>query len=129
MPGVPPEVLEFYESGREEGRLEDHALAGPLELARTLELLQQHLPPPPASVLDVGGGPGVYSRWLLERRHRVRLVDPARRHVERARSMGIDARVGHAGRLEETDASVDVVLLMGPLYHLLEADDRMVALR
>lgn len=67
MPGVPPEGLAYCESGREEGRLEDPQRAGPLEFARTVELLQRHLPPPPASVLDVGGGPGAYSRRLLER--------------------------------------------------------------
>ncbi len=59
----------------------------------------------------------------------MRLVNPARRHVERARSLGSDAGVGHPRRLAEADASVDVTLLMGPLYHLLEAGDRMAALR
>src|SRR3954452_4623413 len=38
VPAVPPEVLKFYESGRELGRLNDHELAGPLELVRTPQL-------------------------------------------------------------------------------------------
>jgi SAM-dependent methyltransferase len=35
----------------------------------------------------------------------------------------------HAGGLDLSDASVDAVLLLGPLYHLLECFDRVRALR
>ena len=38
---------------------------GPLELVRTRELIARYLPFPPAVVFDVGGGPGVYSCWLV----------------------------------------------------------------
>lgn len=126
---VPPEVLAYYESGREFSRLANGALAGPLEFARTIELFQHHLPPPPLDVLDIGGGPGRYARWLAARGDRVRLIDPVGRHVDHARELGIDARLGEAGALAEPDASRDVVLLMGPLYHLTEEPDRHRALR
>jgi hypothetical protein len=43
---------------------------GALEFARTQEILLRHLPPPPAVVLDLGGGvpygPGWYSAWLAD---------------------------------------------------------------
>src|SRR4051812_50141481 len=99
MPAVPPEVLKFYESGREFGRLNDHELAGPLELARTLELFERFIPAKAARVLDVGGGPGIYAQWLAERGHDVRLVDPVHRHVDAARAAGIRAYIGEAGEL------------------------------
>jgi len=47
------EILEFYDGGREEDRL-TRAL-GRLEWIRTWEILDRHLPPAPARVLDVGG--------------------------------------------------------------------------
>jgi 2-polyprenyl-3-methyl-5-hydroxy-6-metoxy-1,4-benzoquinol methylase len=122
-------VLAYYESGREVGRLDNGRLAGPLEFARTTELLSRVLPSRPSRILDVGGGPGVYSQWLAERGHRVRLIDTVSLHVERARSAGVDARRGEATDLEEPDGSVDVVLLMGPLYHLFQEADRLEALR
>src|SRR3954463_5909859 len=128
MPAVPPEVLKFYESGRELGRLNDHELAGPLELVRTLELFERFIPSTRCRVLDVGGGPGIYAHWLAERGRDVRLVDPVRRHVEAARAAGIEAHIGEAGQLEEADQSVDAVLLMGPLYHLPAREDRDSAL-
>jgi SAM-dependent methyltransferase len=37
--------------------------------------------------------------------------------------------VGDARTLEADDGSVEVVLLMGPLYHLTDRDDRLAALR
>jgi len=56
---LPPEVLASYAGGREARRLaEGHGL---LERGRTEELLGRFLPPPPARVLDVGGGPGAHA--------------------------------------------------------------------
>ena len=55
-----------------------------LELARTLELLERFLPAPPADLLDVGGGPGVYARILADKGFQVDLVDVVPLHVEQA---------------------------------------------
>jgi ubiquinone/menaquinone biosynthesis C-methylase UbiE len=129
MPAVPPEVAQFYESGRELGRLQDGSLAGPLEFERTTELFQRYLPSGPLTILDVGGGPGVYAQWLSERGHHVTLVDPIQRHIDAARQIGVDARLGEAEHLAEHDSSQDAVLLMGPLYHLVHHADRQRALR
>jgi SAM-dependent methyltransferase len=107
-------------------------MAGPtsrIEFARTKELVERYLPPAPASVLDVGGGPGVYAAWLADRGYRVHLVDPMPLHVERARERGgFTAELGDARRLAQEDSSVDVVLVLGPLYHLTERADRLLAL-
>lgn len=129
------EVQAYYARGGEARRLfKSHGL---IELARTQEIILRHLRPPPATVLDVGGGPGIYSCWLAARGYRVHLIDPMPSHVEQARqasSRQPDApvaslRVGDARRLEDADASADAVLLLGPLYHLTERTDRIQALR
>lgn len=62
-PAVRPEIIDFYTRSDEAARLHTTA-TGTLELARTRELLRRYLPPAPARVLDVGGGPGTYARWL-----------------------------------------------------------------
>ncbi|HZU73468.1 MAG TPA: class I SAM-dependent methyltransferase [Acidimicrobiales bacterium] len=130
MEALEPEILEYYQRGREAGRLAGEFPSGPLELARTQELILRHLPPAPLDVLDVGGGPGVYAAWLAERGYRVRLIDPVPLHVEQARATdrGVSADVGDARELAEPDASADAVLLMGPLYHLVDGHDRLQAL-
>jgi hypothetical protein len=50
------------------------------------------------------------------------------RHVATARAKGIDAVEGDVRALDEPDASRDVVLLLGPLYHLPDRDERVRAL-
>jgi len=128
------EVAVYYAQGLERDRLDTGA--GALELARTQLLLERYLPAPPAVVADVGGGPGRYAVWLAERGYRVHLVDPVPLHVEQARSSArgrpgaklASAEVGDARALELAEASVDAVLLLGPLYHLRERVDRLQAL-
>ena len=124
-----PDVRAFYERGAEADRLLGGAPSGPLELERTKELILRHLPSGGSLlVLDVGGGPGVYSTWLMDAGHQVQLVDPVLLHVEQASAAGIEAKVGDARALQQGDSTVDVVLLLGPLYHLQDAGDRDRAL-
>lgn len=126
------EIAQFYARGLERDRLA--AGQGALEWARTLAVLGRYLPPPPQVVADVGGGPGRYAVWLAERGYQVHLVDPIPLHIEQARVAGersgvvlAGAEVGDARALRFPDASVDAVLLLGPLYHLPEQRDRLEA--
>ncbi|MFC4063958.1 class I SAM-dependent methyltransferase [Actinoplanes subglobosus] len=124
------EIVDFYTGYDEAGRL-DRRASFQLERIRTLELLTEHLPPAPASILDVGGGPGAYARPLLAAGHRVRLVDLVPAHVEQALAgvPPVDAVVGDARSLPVPDRGYDATLLLGPLYHLLDRADRLLALR
>jgi SAM-dependent methyltransferase len=124
----------YYALGQERERLSESN--DWLEFARTCDLLDRFLPPAPSAVLDVGGGPGAYASWLVQRGYRVRLIDPIPLHVEQALAVAtaqpdhpFTATVGDARRLDETDGAFDVALLFGPLYHLTERADRLQALR
>ncbi|WP_220040126.1 class I SAM-dependent methyltransferase [Nonomuraea aridisoli] len=125
--GVTRELLAYYEQDREHDRLRQGR--GRLEFWRTQDVLRRRLPPPPARVLDVGGGTGVHAEQLSADGYDVELLDPVPLHVERASALaGVRARPGDARSLPVTDASVDAVLLLGPLYHLAERADRVRAL-
>jgi ubiquinone/menaquinone biosynthesis C-methylase UbiE len=123
-------VVAHYEASREQDRLVG-GLAE-LELVRTREVLRRHLTPPPQSIIDVGGGTGVHAAWLLRDGYRVHLVDITPVHVEQAQAtlagLGLTAEVGDARHLAAPDASFDVVLVLGPVYHLVERADRLAAL-
>ncbi|MFJ4629571.1 class I SAM-dependent methyltransferase [Streptomyces sp. NPDC088847] len=121
--GVAPSVMHFYGETVDESRRLHRSADGRLELARTKELLRRFLPPAPASVLDVGGGAGVHAEWLVQDGYAVSLVDPVPRHVEQASAI-CPAWLGDARSLDARDDSFDVVQLLGPLYHLPDADDR-----
>ncbi|WP_370019742.1 class I SAM-dependent methyltransferase [Planotetraspora sp. GP83] len=122
-----PEILDYYLQGREDGRLRSGR--NRLEFWRTQDVLRRLLPPAPAQILDVGGGSGIHAEWLAATGHQVELIDPIPLHVEQAsRLPGVTARLGDARRLDVPDSSVDVVLLLGPLYHLIDRADRITAL-
>jgi ubiquinone/menaquinone biosynthesis C-methylase UbiE len=128
-----PDVAAHYELGHEADRLDTW---GRLERERTMALLERHLPPAPARVLDVGGGPGAYAVRLARAGYKVHLVDPVELHVAQAREASAaqpdaplaGAEIADARGLDAPDASVDAVLLLGPLYHLPDAGDRRRAL-
>jgi SAM-dependent methyltransferase len=125
-PVLDPAVLAYYDQGRERSRLETTSR---LEYLRTRELLGRFLPPPPARILDVGGGAGAYAVPLIESGYDVVMVDPIPLHVDQAKRSGVVAAVvGDARSLEFDDDSFDAVLLLGPLYHLTEREDRVCAL-
>ncbi|MFE0046107.1 class I SAM-dependent methyltransferase [Streptomyces albireticuli] len=127
-PQVDPEIIDFYTDTFEEATRLSATADGVLELVRTQELLRRYLPAAPATVLDVGGGPGAHARWLAADGYRVHLVDPVKRHIEQAAAAGCSAEIGDARSLAAADDSYDVTLLLGPLYHLLDRADRDRAL-
>jgi ubiquinone/menaquinone biosynthesis C-methylase UbiE len=132
---VSTEIAGYYDQGREAARLDQGA--GLLELVRTQELLLRYLPPPPAVIYDIGGGPGAYALWLATLGYTVHLLDAMPLHIaqaERAAAAQPDhplasTMVGDARQLPYLDTSGDAALLMGPLYHLTDHDDRLAALR
>jgi len=124
------DVAAHYELGLEADRLDEPL--GIVEFVRTLEVTERVLPPAPATVADIGGGPGRYALWLADRGHDVVHRDLVQLHVEQVRAAGhprIKSDVGDARALDLDDASADAVLLLGPLYHLYERDERVSTLR
>jgi ubiquinone/menaquinone biosynthesis C-methylase UbiE len=129
-----PEILAYYQKAAESTRLQ----SGPsqLEFVRTKEVIGHWIGRAPSVILDIGGGPGAYSSWLADQGHEVHLVDPVAELVAHAQSLRGTGRqeiasclVGDARALDRRDQSADAVLLLGPLYHLVDEADRRAALR
>jgi ubiquinone/menaquinone biosynthesis C-methylase UbiE len=128
------DIHRYYARGKERDRLTRGE--NRLEHFRTQELLTRFLPKPPATIYDIGGGAGVYALWLAGQGYDVHLLDAMPLHIEQALTASKelkvtlkDAVVGDARHLPYSDSSADAVLLLGPLYHLVEREDRLQALR
>lgn len=114
----------------EETRLETHGI---VERAMTERILAR-LVPRGCTVADVGVGAGHYDEFLAGLGCSLHLVDVSRRlldtALERLRCCGMADRVLDARQASATDlghladTSCDVVLLLGPLYHLMTLAER-----
>ena len=130
-----PDPEPFYDqyAQREWERLARHKT----EFAVTNRALQEHLPPPPARIVDIGGGPGRYTIALAQLGYHVTLVDLSRTSLSLAAEKAADAQVEidqliYANALDLgviPNSTYQAAIIMGPLYHLLEHKERVQALR
>ena len=128
-------VEQYYDENvqREWERMDRHRT----ECALTTRVLQDYLPKPPAQVIDIGGGPGRYAIVLAQQGYSVTLVDLSQSCLDFARSKaqeaGVElANVVHTNAIDLSNVApgaYDTALLMGPLYHLIEPEDRDKAVR
>jgi S-adenosylmethionine-dependent methyltransferase len=128
------EISRIYDSNPEYEweRLERHRT----EFAVTLQAMEEHLPLFPAKILDCGGGPGRYAIELTKRGYSVTLLDLSEGNLTLAQKKAAEAGVelqdftqGTATDLSRyNENSFDAILLMGPLYHLLDEKDRCQAI-
>jgi ubiquinone/menaquinone biosynthesis C-methylase UbiE len=96
-----------------------------------LIILKKYIPNFPCTILDVGGGAGAYAFPLAEQGHNVYLIDPIKLHIEQAQQQSIQLaglHIGDARNLAYPNEFADIVLLMGPLYHLSNRNERIKAL-
>ena len=134
MKTIDKSVLAGYNAGIEKDRLRSGV--GLIEFARTKEILIENLPTPPAVIYDIGGGYGEYSWWLASLGYEVHLFDLSETNIEMSKDLAIEypnihlhsATVSDARSVPRDDKSADAILLMGPLYSIIEYDERIFAL-
>lgn len=123
-------VREFYDNNaaRELARLANRP-----EFIITCRMLDRYIQPGDR-VLDIGGGPGRYSLYYAAKDCSVTLLDLSPACVElaqeqaAAQGLSLQGIAGDARLADELlTEQFDHVLLMGPLYHLLEEKERSKA--
>jgi 2-polyprenyl-3-methyl-5-hydroxy-6-metoxy-1,4-benzoquinol methylase len=125
------EIEHWYDTEYDEWqRLERHKI----EFDITKRYLDEFIIGENLQIFDIGGGPGRYSIYLAEKGHKVTLLDLSKRNIEVAKRKAFERGIvledyihGNALELDYFKQKYDVVLLMGPLYHLLEESERKKA--
>lgn len=128
-------VLAYYEEGREYNRLRTGI--GLIEFERTKEILLENLPTPPAVIYDIGGAYGEYSWWLTSLGYEVHLFDLSETNIKMSKGLTKEypycslaaSEVCDARKVPRADNSADAVLLMGPLYHITDYEERIRAIK
>ena len=129
------DIAGFYnrDPEQEHQRLAEHQL----EYELTWRILDRYLPAS-GRLLEVGAATGVYTLPLAKRGYEITAVDLSQEQIrfgrKRVREAGLSERVQFLvsdvrflSLMQQ--AHYDAVLLMGPLYHLVEYTDRRKALR
>lgn len=124
-------VRKYYSQGGEAERLSTGQWK--VEKARTENILARFLPKPSATIVDVGGGAGAYALPLARQGYDVYLIDLVPLHIEQAKEAEKMQKdyplkaciVGDARKIDLPDSMADAVLLLGPLYHLPDKNDRL----
>lgn len=120
-------VSALYEIFNEEERL--RSKAANVEFLTTVSYIEKYLKAGD-KILDIGAGAGAYSLYFAKKGYDVHAVELADSNVRAFREkitpeMTLDLRQGNAKDLSCFDnESFDIVLLMGPLYHLSNGEDR-----
>jgi ubiquinone/menaquinone biosynthesis C-methylase UbiE len=102
-----------------------------IEFVSTMRLIDQYFPKH-GRICDIGGGPGRYTIELLRRGYLVTLFDLSEEEIRLASTL-LETNELSAEQLIVGDArdmsilaneSFDAVLLMGPMYHIIESNER-----
>ena len=124
-------LTKFYENYDEEGRLLSRH--GSVEFFTTMRYIEKYLKPG-MRILEIGAATGRYSHTLARMGYAVDAVELVQHNVDIFKSLtqegeNITIRQGDARDLSAfEDETYDIVLLLGPMYHLFTKEDQHKAL-
>jgi ubiquinone/menaquinone biosynthesis C-methylase UbiE len=124
-------IVNFYNHYDEDNRL---ALKhGSVEFLTTMRYIEKYIKPD-SKIIEIGAGTGRYSHALARQGYAVDAVELVEHNIEVFKkntqpNESITVRQGNAMDLSEfIDNQYDITLLLGPLYHLYNKEDKYKAL-
>lgn len=127
-----PYLIDFYNHYDEENRLTSKH--GMVEFFTTMRYVEKYLKPGDR-ILEIGAGTGRYSHALARQGYEVDAVELVEHNIEVFRKNtlaheNISILQGNALDLSVfSDDQYDITLLLGPLYHLYNKEDKQQAIR
>lgn len=130
------DIIDYYEGYNEDGRLTRDNYHR-TEFLLTLRFLEPYVTPG-SRILDAGAGAGRYSFHYAEEGHLLTALDITPKHIkliqEKAINQNLASRItAHLGNVLDMkdfeDDSFDVVLCMGPFYHLGSLEEWSICTR
>jgi len=104
--------------------------ANTVEFITTINYIDKHLKKED-KILDIGAGTGAYSIHYANKGYDVTAVEPVKKNLDILKSkitsdMNIEAKLGNALDLSEYEDNVfDLILCLGPLYHLHSKEEQI----
>lgn len=121
---------DYYSHFEEDKRLKSRH--GQVEFITSLKYIHEVLNEDYAKkILDIGAGTGAYSVYLSNEGYDVTAVELVEHNIKIFKSKNSNAKVYQGNALDLSmfdDNSFDVILLFGPMYHLLKKEEKIKAL-
>lgn len=127
-----PYLTDYYNHYDEDSRLQSKH--GSVEFLTTMRYIGKYAKPGDR-ILEAGAGTGRYSHALARQGYRVDAVELMEHHIEifqkhTAANENVSVIQGNALDLSPfPDNRYDIILLLGPLYHLYSVEDKRQAIR
>jgi len=125
------ELITYYNKFKEDKRLDTKH--GQVEFLTSIKYINKYLKKGD-KILDVGAGTGKYSIYFKNKGYDVTSVELVKQNISifktKSESKNIPIYQGNATSLKMfKDNSFDIVLLFGPMYHLISFEEKVKALK
>lgn len=124
------ELIKYYNKFNEEKRL--NTKHGQVEFQTSLKYINTYLEQMKnPAIIDIGAGSGKYSAELADNGYQVTAVELIKHNVRKIEALKKNIKVyqGNAIDLNKfQNESFDLTLLFGPMYHLVNKQDKLKAL-
>jgi 2-polyprenyl-3-methyl-5-hydroxy-6-metoxy-1,4-benzoquinol methylase len=126
-------ISALYDIFDESTRLDSKAAS--IEFITTVKYIEDVIKPG-MRILDLGAGTGRYSIYFAQKGYEVVAVELVKKHAQAIESMktdGMNLKVIQGDALEQLrlldNESFDIILCLGPLYHIARPEDRIDCVR
>lgn len=120
-------LITYYNKFNEDKRL--NTKHGNIEFITAVNYINKYIKPN-NRILDIGAGTGKYSIYFYNKGYDVTAVELVKHNLRvlQKNEPNIKALQGNALDLKLPDNSYDIVLLFGPMYHLISFEDKLKAI-
>ena len=119
-------LIKYYNKFNEEKRLTTKH--GQVEFLTAIKYIHDYLKKND-QIIDIGAGTGRYSEYFQKEGYDVTAIELVKHNLRQIEKKKIKCMLGNAINLNKIkDNSYDITLLFGPMYHLIQMDEKIKAL-
>ncbi len=119
-------LIEYYNKFNEHKRLDSKH--NKIEYLTALKYINKYIKSND-KIIDIGAGTGRYSKYFKDLGYDVTAIELVKHNLKQIEKQNIKCYLGNATNLKMIESETyDITLLFGPMYHLINMEDKIKAL-